>query len=454
MAKSKVQYECSSCGHLSPKWLGMCPACSEWHTFEEIQPVQSSTGKKHKVDISTNNEPDNKAVRLSDVTYNEKDRKSTNLGEFDRVLGGGIVGGSFLLLGGDPGIGKSTLMLQVAEKCPNWSILYIAGEESASQIKQRAARIGLKGENLLIYSNTEIRSVISQARTVKPDLMVVDSIQTVYSSELTSLPGSVQQIRECSAMLQQLAKKESVTTLMIGHVTKDGEIAGPRILEHMVDTVLHFEGDQGQMYRLLRSVKNRFGPAQEVGVFEMREEGLKEVVNPSDLFLSEMNASVSGNCVTCVMEGSRPILIEIQALVTPSNYSTPQRTTSGFDQRRLSLLIAVLEKRAGLGFAGQDVYLNIAGGMKITDTAADLAVMAALASSLADIPVEGKTLFVGEVGLGGEIRRVPFINQRLKEAEKMGFKYALMPKSETAGTKKLTLKTAESVTQVVKKARF
>lgn len=450
MSKSKIQFECSSCGHLSAKWLGVCPACGEWHTFEEKQSAPSFSGKKHKVDISSGDETDRAAVRLSDVTYNEKDRKSTRLEEFDRVLGGGLIAGSFLLLGGDPGIGKSTLMLQVAKTCPDWKILYIAGEESASQIKQRAARIGLRGENLLIYSHTEIRSVIAQARKEKPDLMVVDSIQTVFSSELTSLPGSVQQIRECSAMLQQLAKKEAVTTLMIGHVTKEGDIAGPRILEHMVDTVLHFEGDQSQLHRLLRTVKNRFGPAQEVGVFEMRENGLKEVLNPSSLFLSEMKSSVSGNCVTCVMEGSRPILIEVQALVTPSNYSTPQRTASGFDQRRLSLLIAVLEKRAGLGFAGQDVYLNIAGGLRISDTAADLAVMKALASSLSDKPAGEQTLYVGEVGLGGEIRRIPFLNQRLKEAEKMGFKQAVLPNSEPAGSGTLTLKTADSVMQVVR----
>ena len=280
--------------------------------------------------------------------------------------------------------------------------------------------------------------------------MIVDSIQTVFSSDLNSLPGSVQQIRECSAMLQQIAKKEGITTLMIGHVTKEGDIAGPRILEHMVDTVLHFEGDQSQLHRLLRGVKNRFGPAHEVGVFEMRDTGLHEVVNPSDLFLSEMNSTVSGNCVTCIMEGSRPILIEVQALVTPSNYSTPQRTASGFDQRRLQLLIAVLEKRVGLGFAGQDVYLNIAGGLKISDTAADLAVMSALASSIRDIPVEDKTLYVGEVGLGGEIRRVPFLIRRLQEAEKMGFKKAVLPNSETTGSFKLTLQTADTVSKAIR----
>jgi len=443
MAKTKIQYECSACGHLSPKWLGLCPACGEWHTFEEKVTEKKKSSKKHKVDISNDGETD--AVALKDVRQSKEERVSTNLSEFDRVLGGGIVDGSFLLLGGDPGIGKSTLMLQVAQKCPNMKILYVAGEESASQIKQRADRIGMKGENLFIYNNTDILNVISQARKIKPDLLIVDSIQTVFSSELSSLPGSIQQIRECSAMFQQIAKKEGITTLMIGHVTKDGDIAGPKMLEHMVDTVLHFEGDQSQLHRLLRGVKNRFGPANEVGVFEMRDTGLHEVNNPSDLFLAEMNSSVSGNCVTCVMEGSRPILIEIQALVTPSNYSTPQRTASGFDQRRLSLLIAVLEKRAAMSFAGQDVYLNIAGGLKINDTAADLAVVAALASSLKDKPILEKSLYVGEVGLGGEVRRVPFLNQRLNEGEKMGFKHAVLPVSKTAGTSKMNLKPADQI---------
>lgn len=450
MAKTKIEYECSNCGHSSAKWLGVCPVCGEWHTYvEKITDKSASSGKKHKVDISESNGKSDEAVLLSKVEHNDQDRLSTHMEEFDRVLGGGLIKGSFLLLGGDPGIGKSTLMLQVAHQCPEWKILYVAGEESAPQIKQRAGRIGLKGENLFIYSNTEIKSIIRQARNIKPDLLILDSIQTVFSSELTSLPGSVQQIRECSAMLQQIAKKEGITTLMIGHVTKDGDIAGPRILEHMVDTVLHFEGDQSQLYRLLRCVKNRFGPAQEVGVFEMQDSGLHEITNPSDLFLGDRNHDVSGNCITCIMEGSRPILIEVQALVTGSSFSTPQRTASGFDQRRLSLLIAVLEKRAGLGFAGQDVYLNIAGGLKISDPAADLAVMAALSSSLKDRPADSHTLYVGEVGLGGEIRKVPFLNQRLKEAEKMGLKKAVLPKSDAAAGTKMVLSAADTISTVM-----
>ncbi|MDX1591506.1 MAG: DNA repair protein RadA [Balneolaceae bacterium] len=445
MAKSKIQYECSNCGHTSAKWLGLCPSCGEWHTFEEKVTSSSSSksGKKHKVDIST--ETTSKAVRLSEVEIKSDERTSTGLSELDRVLGGGLIRGSLLLLGGDPGIGKSTLMLQVAAETPDKTILYIAGEESASQIRQRASRIGLKGDNLLIWTDTRIQSVIEQARSIKPDLMVVDSIQTVFSDDLNSLPGSVQQIRECSAMLQQISKKEGITTLMIGHVTKEGDIAGPRILEHMVDTVLHFEGDQSQLHRLLRGIKNRFGPAQEVGVFEMRENGLYEVQNPSDLFLSEMDDSVSGNAVACIMEGSRPILVEVQALVTPSSYGTPQRTAGGFDQRRLQLLLAVLEKRAGLGFSGQDVYLNIAGGIRISDPAADLAVMKALASSLTDKPADPKTVYIGEAGLGGEIRRVPYTDRRVREAEKMGFQKAVLHANGTAKGSGIQLITADSV---------
>ncbi|NBC25839.1 MAG: DNA repair protein RadA [Bacteroidetes bacterium] len=426
MPREKRVFVCNNCEYSSPKWLGVCPSCNEWHTFEEKIEVKKQKKKKNKADISRSGDDDD-AVLLSSVTSDEHDRLPTGINELDRVLGGGIVKGSFLLLGGDPGIGKSTLMLQLSKMQPDWPILYVAGEESPSQIKQRAARLQMKGEHLYIYSNSNIDSVIAQARKIKPALLVIDSIQTVYSSNLTSLPGSVQQVRECSAMLQQLAKKEGITTLMIGHVTKQGDIAGPRILEHMVDTVLHFEGNQSQFHRLLRSVKNRFGPAQEVGVFEMKQDGLFEVSNPSELFLSDLDTTVSGNCITCIMEGSRPILVEVQALVTASSYSTPQRTANGFDQRRLSLLIAVLEKRGGISFVGQDVYLNIAGGLKISDPAADLAVVAALSSSVKDQPIQKRAVFVGEVGLGGEIRSVRYRDQRIREAKKMGIKTVVAP---------------------------
>jgi len=445
LAKEKTYFECGSCGHLSPKWLGVCPGCEEWNTFSEKKIVKEHT-KKHKIDISS---PGDAAIRLSEVKLGNRERISTNLQEFDRVLGGGLTRGSFSLLGGDPGIGKSTLMLQVAHKCPGLKILYIAGEESASQIKQRARRIGLNGDNLYVSSSTEVKHVINQARSVLPDLLVIDSIQTLFSDELSSLPGSVQQVRECSAMLQQIAKKENITTLMIGHVTKEGDIAGPRILEHMVDTVLQFEGDKNHLYRLLRCVKNRFGPAQEVGVFEMKEGGLEEVSNPSALFLSDTTNDVSGNSITCIMEGTRPILVEVQALVSPSSYGTPQRTASGFDQRRLSLLIAVLEKRAGLSYTGQDVYLNIAGGLKISDPAADLAVVSALVSSLKDRVVDSSTLFIGEVGLGGEVRKVSFPEQRLREAAKMGMKKAVTPNFKAAVADGVTeMKTAAFISDL------
>ncbi len=446
MAKQKILFECENCGYSSPKWMGTCPSCNEWNTFSET--IEQKKGyKKHKVDFAKTGQQD--VIRLSEVDRSFQERRTSNLSEFDRVLGGGFVQGSFLLLGGDPGIGKSTLMLQVAERCPEMKIFYVAGEESPSQIKQRAARIGLKGENLHIGSVTEIKNVIESARKLNPDLLIIDSIQTMYSDDLTSLPGTVQQVRECSAMLQQIAKKENLTTIMIGHVTKEGDIAGPRILEHMVDTVLHFEGDKNHYYRLLRCIKNRFGPAQEVGVFEMKDIGLQEVPNPSQLFMSDSGHRVSGNAITCVMEGSRPILAEVQALVSPSSYGTPQRTASGFDQRRLSLLIAVLEKRGGLQLTGQDVYLNIAGGLKISDPAADLAVIAALASSLQDIVNPADTLYIGEVGLGGEIRKVSFPEQRIREAEKMGLKTVVMPKFDRAERiKRVNLETASQISDL------
>lgn len=446
MAKEKIQFECGNCGHLSPKWLGVCPKCGEWNTFTEKREKKKKS-KKHKVEISDSD--DSEAVRLSDVGTEHQQRVSTNLDEFDRVLGGGFVDGSFTLLGGDPGIGKSTLMLQTAKNSPGLKILYIAGEESGAQIKQRADRIGLRGENLYISSNTDVQSVIHTARKLKPDLLVIDSIQTLFSDELTSLPGSIRQIRECSAFLQQIAKKENITTLMIGHVTKDGDIAGPRILEHMVDTVLHFEGDKNHFYRLLRCIKNRFGPAQEVGVFEMKEGGLQEVTNPSELFLSDSDLQVSGNAIACVMEGTRPILVEVQALVSSSNYGTPQRTASGFDQRRLSLLIAVLEKRGGLHFGDQDVYLNVAGGLKITDPAADLAVISALSSSLKDQVVDKNSVYIGEVGLGGEIRNVSNLEQRIREAGKMGIQRAVLPKSGTAVHEKMNIHTAATISELL-----
>ncbi|MDZ7772050.1 MAG: DNA repair protein RadA [Balneolaceae bacterium] len=431
MAKSRITYLCDECGHTSTKWLGNCPNCGSWHTFREYK-VDRDSGSSgsgsdsHKGKVEGLEEVPPPRL-LADIESSDEERFPSNIPELDRVVGGGFVPGSLVLIGGDPGIGKSTLTLQIARANPDLRILYCAGEESAAQIKQRAARLEVDSRKLLVYTDTDVSKVLEEARKMKPDLLVVDSIQTVYRTELSSMAGSVQQVKECAALLQQLAKRRNITTLLIGHVTKEGDIAGPRVLEHMVDTVLQFEGDSNYAYRLLRSVKNRFGPAQEVGVFEMKEKGLVDVLNPSQLFLSDYDASVSGNAVVCTIEGSRSLLIEVQALVTPSNYGVPQRTANGFDQRRLSLLLAVLEKRGGYQFSGQDVYLNVAGGIRLTDTAGDLGVVCALVSSLLDKSLPAETAFIGEVGLGSEIRSVSKLDQRLAEIRKMGFKRAYVP---------------------------
>ncbi|MEX0610440.1 MAG: DNA repair protein RadA [Balneolaceae bacterium] len=424
MAKTKTQFECSNCGYISPKWNGSCPSCEEWNTFTEKTIGASSSTHKAKVKGLESSE---KPRKLSAVETSEKNRFKSNISEFDRVLGGGFLPGSYILIGGEPGVGKSTLTLQIAKSNPDLKILYCAGEESAGQIKQRALRLGVESDNLLIYNETQIDMIIEEAQAEKPDLLIVDSIQTVYRTELSSMPGSIQQVKECSALLQQLAKKKNITTLIIGHVTKEGDIAGPRVLEHMVDTVLQFEGDKQYTYRLLRSLKNRFGAAQEVGVFEMKSDGLFEVSNPSELFVSDKTSGVSGNAIVCTMEGTRPLLIEVQALVTPSSYGSPQRTANGFDRNRLTLLLAVLEKRAGHNFSNHDVYLNIAGGFKLNDPAGDLGVTCALVSSLLDKAITPNMAFIGEVGLGGEVRTVPHLDQRQKESEKLGYKQLVLP---------------------------
>ncbi|MEL7832426.1 DNA repair protein RadA [Fodinibius sp. Rm-B-1B1-1] len=453
MPKDRIQYVCGDCGHTSTKWLGNCPNCGAWHTFKEFKVERKTKSEKEhkgKVDGLEDSQPPQK---LDEISSDSQDRFLSKIQEFDRVLGGGFVSGSFVLIGGDPGIGKSTLTLQIGKANPELEILYCAGEESAGQIKQRAKRLGVNSDNFYIYTETDINKVLKEAQKLDPDLLIVDSIQTVYRTELTSMAGSIQQVKECAALLQQLAKKQDITTLVIGHVTKEGAIAGPRVLEHMVDTVLQFEGDSNYNYRMLRSIKNRFGPAQEVGVFEMKESGLEDVLNPSQLFLSEYNSKVSGNAVICSIEGSRPLLVEVQALVTPSNYGTPQRTATGFDHRRLSLLLAVLEKRGGYQFSGQDVYLNIAGGLKVNDPAADLGVVLALVSSFLDKPISNKVAFLGEVGLGGEVRTVNKIDHRLTEINKLGFKKAIAPRSNTI-EQDIDLKIAgvDNISQAIKKA--
>ncbi len=428
MAKVKTQFECSNCGYISPKWNGSCPSCSEWNTFmEKTISKKSSSTHKAKVDgLESTASPQ----KLTEVETSEKSRFKSNIYELDRVLGGGFLPGSYVLIGGEPGVGKSTLTLQIAKSNPELTILYCAGEESGGQIKQRAARLGVASDTLYVYNETQVDNIIAEAQKMQPDLLIVDSIQTVYRTELSSMPGSIQQVKECAALFQQLAKKKNITTLIIGHVTKEGDIAGPRVLEHMVDTVLQFEGDKQYTYRLLRSLKNRFGAAQEVGVFEMKSDGLTEVSNPSELFISDKTTGVSGNAVVCTMEGTRPLLIEVQALVTPSAYGSPQRTANGFDRNRLALLLAVLEKRVGKNFSQHDVYLNIAGGFKLNDPAGDLGVCCALVSSLVDEAVSQNMAFIGEVGLGGEIRTVPHLEQREKEAKKLGFKQLVLPESK------------------------
>lgn len=431
MAKVKSSFECQSCGYKSPKWMGICPKCGSAEGFLEVKDLPEV---EHKARLQGTS-PVAGPIKLSEVTFHEDDRTPTGITEFDRVLGGGFMKGSFVLLGGDPGIGKSTLTLQIGRANPAMKILYVSGEESPTQIRQRASRLGMHDADMYLYPETDINRIIEQARSIRPDLLVVDSIQTVYRPEQTGMPGNLSQIRECALMLMQLAKAEGMTTLIIGHMTKDGDLAGPKVLEHMVDTVLQFEGDSNYAYRLLRSIKNRFGATNEIGVFEMTDSGLMDVTNPSQLFISGFDHRVSGNAVVCTMEGSRPLLTEVQALVGNSTYGMPQRTATGFDQRRLALLLAVLEKRAGYRFADQDVFVNVAGGMKLQEPATDLGVACALVSALTNRPVGKNTIFIGEIGLGGEVRGVNRIGQRVQEAKKMGFETAVVPESNLASLK-------------------
>lgn len=437
MAKTKTYFLCSECGFKSSRWLGNCPSCHQWNTFEEVVEEKSVPSGNHKSRLTGSSI--SKPVKLQEIDFEEESRVTTGISELDRVLGGGFMPGSFVLLGGDPGIGKSTLTLQIAKANPELSILYCSGEESNGQIKQRALRLGVSQPGLVVYTETDLNKIIEQARKLKPDLLVIDSIQTIYRPELTSMPGNVTQIKECASLLIQLAKIEHITTLAIGHVTKEGDLAGPRVLEHMVDAVLQFEGDKNYSFRILRSLKNRFGSINEIGVFEMTGGGLIEIKNPSQLFLSDYDSSVSGNAVVCSMEGSRPLLLEIQALVATSNYGMPQRTSSAFDQRRLSLLLAVLEKRCGYQFANQDVFLNVAGGLRLAETACDIGIIAAVMSGLLDNPIRRQIAFIGEVGLGAEVRAVNQIEQRLKEVKKMGFESVIIPKANNFNSKALKL---------------
>ena len=431
MAKITTKYVCQSCGYNSPRWVGKCPNCSEWNTFvEEASSPLKATRKPSGA--RSNIEP----VPLSEIDQDETPRLRTTIEEFDRVLGGGIVPGSLILLGGDPGIGKSTLMMQLALRLKDSIILYVTGEESAKQIKLRAERLRAQSApHILLLAETNLDMILDVIERDVPDMIIVDSIQTMYRPGLESAPGSVSQVRESTALLLRLAKTRGVPIFVIGHVTKEGVIAGPRVIEHMVDTVLQFEGEAHYSYRVLRALKNRFGSTNEIGIFEMHDSGLREVRNPSEVFLSERRHGTSGSTVVASIEGSRPILVEVQALVTPTSYGIPQRTTTGVDYRRLSLLLAVLEKRVGLRLGTHDVFVNIAGGVKIDEPAVDLGIATSIASSLRDVAVDSTSVAVGEIGLGGEIRTIGQIEKRVQEAAKLGFKRIIIPQNNVKGLK-------------------
>jgi DNA repair protein RadA/Sms len=420
MSKIKTSFFCSNCGYESAKWLGKCPSCNEWNSFlEEV--VSKNNQKEDNWQTYHSEKRSVHAVRLDEVVINEEKRIVTNDAELNRVLGGGIVPGSIVLVAGDPGIGKSTLFLQIAVQLKNATVLYVSGEESEQQIKMRANRLNVANENFYLLTETSTRAIFKEVKKLKPDLVIVDSIQTLESNLIESSAGSVAQIRECAAELQRFAKETDTPVFLIGHITKDGNIAGPKILEHMVDTVLQFEGDRHYAYRILRTLKNRFGSTAELGIYQMTGEGMKQVANPSEILLTQRDEELSGTAIAATVEGMRPLLIEVQALVTQSVYGTPQRTVSGFDSRRLQLLLAVLEKRGGFQFGIKDVFVNIAGGLKIEDPSIDLAVICALLSSFEDIPVPHQVCFAGEIGLNGEIRAVNKVEQRIAEAEKLGF---------------------------------
>jgi len=421
MAKIKSVYVCQSCGAETAKWIGRCNACGEWNTYVE-QKIHKSPARSGMSERRDHAVPQ----KLEEVAAAPISRIDLKNGEFNRVLGGGIVPGSVVLIGGEPGIGKSTLALQVALQIDKQT-LYVSGEESPHQIKLRADRLGGGNGNCQVLAETSLQAIITQLEQSMPELLIIDSIQTLYSEAIESAPGTISQVRECAAQLLRLSKESHMPVVLIGHITKDGSIAGPKVLEHIVDTVLQFEGDTHHLYRILRSIKNRFGSTSEIGVFEMTGEGLLEILNPSELLINQQPPDLSGSAIAANVEGIRPILIEVQALVSSAVYGTPQRTSTGFDTRRLSMLLAVLEKRASFKLASKDVYINIAGGLRVDDPAIDLAVVASILSSTVDIPVDPNTCFAGEVGLSGEIRPVNRIEQRLGEADKLGMKRILMP---------------------------
>ncbi len=426
MAKSKTVFVCNECGYESAKWLGKCPACNAWNSFFEEKVIKEKDGAF----ISDKKTKSSKPTTLNSIEGKEASRTSTGVGELDRVLGGGLVKGSLVLLGGEPGIGKSTLILQICNKMKGeGKVLYVSGEESAEQIKIRADRLNIKNEDILFLGETDIDLIADAIKETNPKLVIIDSIQTMYSDEITSAAGTVSQVREITARIMKICKQESITTIIIGHVTKDGNIAGPRVLEHMVDTVLYLEGERYFSYRILRGVKNRFGSTNEVGMFEMKNEGMVEITNPSSILISEREDNPSGSVIVASIEGTRPLLIELQALTTPTVFGLPRRTANGIDYNRLTVLMAVLEKRANVNLSSQDVYLNVVSGIKIQEPAVDLGIILAVTSSFKGISIPKDLVAIGEVGLTGEVRAVNMIEKRLKEAEKLGFKKCIIPQN-------------------------
>ena len=423
MSKKNSIFYCQNCGTSSSKWLGKCPSCNQWNTF-----VEERTSKKESKKDGYVSNIKNTPKLLKEISYNSENRIITRDNELNRVLGGGIVPGSLILLGGDPGIGKSTLLLQFALSSKSKKILYVSGEESEKQIKMRAERINKNSEHCYILTETSTNNIFQEIEKIQPDILIIDSIQTIHTSYLESAPGSVSQIRECTSELIKFAKETSTAVLLIGHINKDGAIAGPKVLEHMVDTVLQFEGDRNHVYRILRTIKNRFGSASELGVYEMSGNGLRQVTNPSEILITERDENTSGVAIAGTIEGARPLLVEIQSLVSSAVYGTPQRSTTGFDTRRMNMLLAVLEKRCGFRLGAKDVFLNITGGIKIDDTAIDLAVVCSILSSDQDVPLDNQICFAGEIGLSGEIRAVNRIDQRISEAEKLGYKKIIISK--------------------------
>ncbi|GAB3069398.1 DNA repair protein RadA [Virgibacillus ainsalahensis] len=434
MAKRKHKYVCQDCGYESAKWMGKCPGCNNWNTLvEEIEASNVRNMRPVGGGATTVSRPE----KITAIESQKEPRVTTKMTEFNRVLGGGIVPGSLVLIGGDPGIGKSTLLLQISSQLAEKQlpVLYISGEESTRQTKLRADRLNVKADLLYVFAETNLFDIAKQIEEVKPSFVVIDSIQTIFRDEVSSAPGSVSQVRECTSELMRIAKTNGIPIFIVGHVTKEGAIAGPRLLEHMVDAVLYFEGERHHTFRIVRSVKNRFGSTNEMGIFEMKEEGLKEVMNPSEIFLEERSQGASGSTVVASMEGTRPVLVEIQALISPTSFGNPRRMATGIDNGRVPLLMAVLEKRVGLMLQNQDAYIKVAGGVKLDEPAIDLAIAISIASSFRDQPTQPEDIFIGEVGLTGEIRRVSRIEQRVQEAAKLGFKRVICPQKNLDGWK-------------------